>query len=157
MPLKLLSACSGLMVAFTISAGAFGPAQVAAGNLSDFKSPLDNSPMTFPLHDGEVETAAVKNFKATGVNEYRGNPEAIVEGERLYSENCIICHGADATGRMGPTLVGEDLVYPQAMTDPGMFSIVYGGASGAMQSFFRRGMEQDQMLKIIAYVRTLDK
>jgi cytochrome c-L len=58
---------------------------------------------------------------------------------------------------MGPTLVGKDLVYPQALTDPGMFSIIYGGASGAMQSFFRRGMKQDQILRIIAYVRTLDK
>jgi hypothetical protein len=38
-----------------------------------------------------------------------------------------------------------------------LLSIIYGGASGAMQSFFRRGMQQDQMLKIIAYVRTLDK
>jgi cytochrome c-L len=49
------------------------------------------------------------------------------------------------------------VVYPQALTDPSMFSIIYGGASGEMQSFFRRGMQQDQMLKIIAYVRTLDK
>jgi cytochrome c-L len=54
-------------------------------------------------------------------------------------------------------LVGKDVVYPQALTDPGMFSIIYGGASGAMQSFARRGMQQDQMLKNIAYVRSLDK
>jgi hypothetical protein len=40
-----------------------------AGDLSVFKSPLDNSPMTFPLSAGEVETPAVKNFMATGVNE----------------------------------------------------------------------------------------
>jgi cytochrome c-L len=122
-----------------------------------FQEPLDNSPMTFPLSAGEVETPAVKNFKATGVNEYRGNADAIAEGKKLYTENCIVCHGADGTGKMGPTLVGKDVVYPQALADPGMFSIIYGGASGAMQSFARRGMQQDQMLKIIAYVRSLDK
>jgi cytochrome c-L len=137
--------------------GAFGASPVDAGNLSDFKSPLDNSPMTFALRAGEVETPAVKNFKATGVNEYRGNVDAIAEGKELYTSNCIVYHGADGTGKMGPTLVGKDMVYPQALTDPGMFSIVYGGASGAMQSFFRRGMKQDEMLRIIAYVRTLDK
>ena len=38
-----------------------------------------------------------------------------------------------------------------------MFSIIYGGASGAIQSFAKRGMAQDDMLKIIAYVRTLEK
>lgn len=58
---------------------------------------------------------------------------------------------------MGPTPVGKDVVYKQVLTDAGMFSIIYRGASGAMQSFHRRGMKQDEMLRIIAYVRTLDK
>ena len=38
-----------------------------------------------------------------------------------------------------------------------MFSIIYGGASRAMQSFHRRGMKQDEILRIVAYVRTLEK
>jgi cytochrome c-L len=59
--------------------------------------------------------------------------------------------------KMGPTLVGKDVVYKQMLTDPGKFSIIYGGASGAKQSFHRRGMKQDEMLRIVAYVRTLDK
>ena len=58
---------------------------------------------------------------------------------------------------MGPTLLGPDHVYKQAQTDPGMFSIIYAGATGVMQSFDRRRMPQDQMLRIIAYVRTLDE
>jgi len=41
------------------------------------------------------------------------------------------------------------------LTDPGMFFIIYGSIGGSMH--FRHGMQQDQMLKIIAYVRTLDK
>ena len=130
---------------------------VAAGDLADFRSPLDNSPMTFELQPGEVETPAVKKFKETGNNDYRGNDDAIAEGKKLYASNCIICHGADGTGKMGPTLVGKDVVYKQVLTDPGMFSIIYGGASGAMQSFHRRGLKQDEMLRIVAYVRTLDK
>ena len=53
--------------------------------------------------------------------------------------------------------MGKDVVYKQMLTDPGMFAIIDGGASGAMQSFHRRGMKQDEILRIIAYVRTLDK
>ena len=130
---------------------------VAAGDVADFKSPLDNSPMTFELQPGEVETPAVKKFKETGDNDYHGNADAIADGKKLYVSNCVVCHGADGTGKMGPTLIGKDVVYKQVLTDPGMFSIIYGGASGAMQSFHRRGMKQDEMLRIVAYVRTLDK
>lgn len=142
-----------------VLAGAMLVAPAAgAGDLSDFKHPLDGSPIEFKPRPNEVETPAVKNFKATGVNEYRDDAAAIAEGKRLYTMHCVICHGADAKGgRMGPTLIGEDVIYKQARTDPGMFSIIYAGASGAMQSFHRRGMHQDQMLKIIAYVRTLEK
>jgi cytochrome c-L len=140
-----------------LSVNALGVSLASAGNVTDFKRPWDNAPMTFELQPGEVETPAVKKFKETGDNDYRGNSNAIADGKKLYESNCIACHGADGTGKMGPTLVGKDVVYKQALTDPGMFSIIYGGASGAMQSFHRRGMTQDEMLRIIAYVRTLDK
>ena len=140
-----------------VIAGAWSLSPVRGDDLADFKNPLDNSPMTFELKPGETETPALKKFKQTGTNDYRSDAEALAEGKKLYTANCIICHGADVTGKMGPTLIGKDVIYKQVLTDPGMFSLIYGGASGAMQSFSRRGMKQDQMLRIVAYVRTLEK
>ena len=70
------------------------------------------------------------------------------------ADRIAICVGAPRNRR---PLLGKDVVYKQVLTDPGMFSIIYGGASGAMQSFHRRGMKQDEMLRIVAYVRTLEK
>jgi cytochrome c-L len=152
LPVRSVTSMPLLLVATMLVASVARPSE-----LSDFKHPLDNSPLEFKLLPNEVETPAVKKFKATGVNEYRDDPAAIAEGKRLYTQ-CVVCHGVDAKGsRMGPTLIGEGIVYKQALTDPGMFSIIYAGATGAMQSFHRRGMTQDQMLKVVTYVRSLEK
>jgi len=123
----------------------------AAEDVADFKSPLDGSPMTFVLQSREVETPIVKKFKETGVNDYRAD----ADGKNIDTSDCIACHGVDR--RDCPTSVGKDVIYKQVLTDRAMFAIIYGGASGAMQSFHRRGINQGEILRIIAYVRTLDK
>jgi hypothetical protein len=79
MQLNFFSAPRVSLLASTVVGGTLGLAPATAGDLSDFKSPRDNSPMTFPLQTGEVEMPAVKNFKATGVNEYRGNVDAVAD------------------------------------------------------------------------------
>lgn len=139
------SACSALLVT------------AAVASLADFKSPFDGAKMEFPLKPGEVETPALNEFKATGLNQYRGNEKALKEGKELYETWCQACHNADGSGRMGPALIGKDFAYPQSATDPGMFAIIFGGAKGAMQPFSAREVSQDEMLKIVAYVRTLEK
>jgi len=130
---------------------------LAAADSSDFKHPLDGSPIEFVLKLGEVETPALKDFKATGRNAHRGDPKAIAEGRELYETWCQSCHNADGSGKLGPPLIGKDHIYDQTNSDAGMFAIIYAGATGAMQPFSKRDVTQDQMLKIIAYVRSLDK
>ena len=99
----------------------------------------------------------MKSFKETGKDPYVGDEQALAEGKKLYQVNCQACHLPDGAGRIGPSLIDDTSKYPRGTTDVGMFEILYGGASGAMQSFARRGMTQDQMLKVIAYVRSLKK
>ena len=122
-----------------------------------FRHVLDNSPLEVKPRPNEVETEAVKRFKETGKNPYLGDEQTLAEGRKLYRVECQACHLPDGSGRIGPTLIADSWKYPRAATDVGMFEILYGGASGAMQSFARRGMTQDQMLKVIAYVRSLKK
>jgi cytochrome c-L len=122
-----------------------------------FRHALDNSVLDVKPRPNEVETEAVKEFKATGKNPYIGDDKALADGKKLYQANCQACHLPDGSGRMGPSLIADTWVRERAATDVGMFEIIYGGASGAMQSFARRGMTQDEMLRIIAYVRSLKK
>jgi cytochrome c-L len=118
---------------------------------------LDNSPLEVKPRPGEVETEAVKKFKETGTNPYIADEAALADGKKLYQVNCQACHLPNGSGRIGPSLIDDTSKYPRGTTDVGIFEILYGGASGAMQSFARRGMTQDQMLKTMAYVRSLKK
>lgn len=56
----------------------------------------------------------------------------------------------------GGSFVGETHHYQRFNTDKGMFEIVYGGAMGAMQGFGGR-LTQDQILRVMAFVRSLKK
>ena len=60
--------------------------------------------MIFELQSGEVETPVVKKFKETGCNGCRGDADAIADGKKLHTSNCIVCHRADSTDKMGPTM-----------------------------------------------------
>jgi len=134
----------------------FSAASPAAAQV-EFRHALDNSPLEIKPRPNEVETEAVKTFKATGTNPYLNQETALAQGKKLYEANCQSCHLKDGSGRLGPSLIGDKWIRERAATDVGMFEVVYGGAAGAMQSFARRGMSQDDMLKIIAYVRSLKK
>jgi cytochrome c-L len=123
----------------------------------EFRHALDGSPLNLSPLPGEQLTEAVKSFHETGVNPYNGNSDALAKGKELYETYCQVCHLADGSGKMGPSLISEKTVLPRAGTDVGMFEIIHSGASGAMSSFSRRGLTQDQILTIIAYVRSLKK
>jgi cytochrome c-L len=145
------------LVAATVCASACFWSLSAVAEGTEFKHPLDGSPIVFALKPGEMETPALKEFKATGRNAYRGDPAAITQGRELYETWCQACHNSDGSGRLGPPLIGKDHIYDQTNTDAGMFAIIFAGATGAMQPFSLRDVTQDQMLKMVAYIRSIDK
>lgn len=122
-----------------------------------FRHALDDSELDLAPIKGEEITDAVKAFYKDGVNPYAGNADALAAGKTLYEDNCQACHLEDGRGGMGPSLVDEVFVNERANTDVGMFEIIHSGASGAMRSFSARGVTQDQILRIIAYIHTLKK
>jgi len=127
-----------------------------AAGMSQFTSPLDNSPLEIKLLPGEKITEAVQKFYDTGEDPYKGDAQAVAEGKELYNTNCQACHLPDGSGRIGPSLIGDSHRYPRFTADKGMFEIIYGGGTGAMQPFGKR-LTQDQILQVMAYVRSLKK
>lgn len=141
-----------LLLTLALAAGA-----VPAGSTIQFQHALDNSPLDVKPRPNETVTGQVEQFLDTGTNPYHGDAAALDAGKRLYQRNCQACHLPDGSGRLGPSLIDGDVINSRAGTDVGDFEILYGGARGAMQSFSRRGMSLDDMLKVIAYVRSLKK
>lgn len=121
-----------------------------------FTSALDDSPLEIKLLPDEKITDGVQKFYDTGEDPYKGDAQALAEGKELYDTYCQACHLPDGSGRIGPSLIGDTHHYPRFTTDKGIFEIVYGGGAGAMQPFGKR-LTQDQILHIIAYVRSLKK
>lgn len=120
----------------------------------EFRHVFDNLPLDVSPKPNEPVTDAVRAFHRTAQNPYNGKPEAIEEGKQLYMEHCQACHMPDGAGGMGSRLIGPRHTYPRITTDKGLFEVVFGGASGAMQPFGQR-LSQDEILKIMAFVRTL--
>jgi cytochrome c-L len=121
-----------------------------------FRYVMDNSPLDVTPRPGETLTDAVEEFRRTGQNPYNGQQDALADGKKLYATYCQVCHLPDGSGRMGATLVGDKPVHERISRDVGLFEVIFGGAAGAMQPFSKR-MTQDQILKVMAYLRTLMK
>jgi cytochrome c-L len=113
---------------------------------------LTDDPLPVFRPDEKI-TPAVQAFHCTGENPYNGDGEAIADGKKLF-KLCAGCHMPDGTGRMGPNIVDASHKYERVATAHGEFEVIYGGAAGAMQAFGKR-FDQDQILKIMAYVDTL--
>jgi cytochrome c-L len=136
---------------------AVGAALVVPAAAIEFLNALDDSPIDMSPIKGEVFTDAVKSFQETGKNPYVGNADAIAAGKALYDANCQVCHKPDGSGGMGPSLIDGTYVNKRANTDIGMFEVIHSGAAGAMRPFSKRGVTQDQILQVIAYIHTLKK
>lgn len=127
----------------------------SAGLAVEFLHALDDSPLDLSALPNETFSAAVISFQQTGVNPYHNDPQALAAGKILYQANCQVCHLPDGSGKLGPSLISDETLRPRVGSDVGMFEVIHSGAAGAMRSFSKRGMTQDQMLQLIAYVRSL--
>jgi cytochrome c-L len=111
------------------------------------------------------DTPEAKEFLATGKNPYIGNIDAITRGQKVYQlYSCTQCHGPDAKGQVGPALVGPDFKYPKDATNKGMFETIWHGTNGGMggkgigimdATDPKNGISPDEMLKVIAWIRSV--
>ncbi len=86
-------------------------------------------------------------------NPYTGDRAAIASGRMLFTEmNCSGCHSGYAGGGMGPGL--RDSLWIYGNSDAQIFSTIAEGRPAGMPAWGGK-LPQDEIWKIIAYIRTL--
>ncbi|MDX1980061.1 MAG: PQQ-dependent sugar dehydrogenase [Bryobacteraceae bacterium] len=146
---------SGAETARVVPKGGEAQAADTSGKLV-FRHSVDNSPLKFNTLAEAGMSNALKQFRASGRNPLKGNAVAIKQGQAGYQQWCAGCHLADGTGRIGSNLIDAQFNHPRAANDVGVFEVVYGGGTGAMQAFGDR-LSGDAILQIMAFMETLKK
>ncbi len=147
----------GVLASLSLAIAALlGGGSAAAEERPRFLHALDDEPIVFDLRPDQAITPAVEQFHRSAENPYRGDADAIAAGKAIYGKYCKACHLASGTGRIGPNLTDDKWKYPRTGTDKGKFEILYAGGAGAMQAFGRR-MDQDDILKVMAYLDLLGR
>jgi len=89
-------------------------------------------------------------------NPFTGDAEAIAEGQRLWAATgCYSCHGETAEGAVGPDLTDDEWVYRP--TDATLYRAIAEGRSGTNMVGWKDSLGEDEIWKIIAYIRSLYK
>jgi putative heme-binding domain-containing protein len=86
-------------------------------------------------------------------NPFAGQPEAVAEGEKLYTQHCTTCHGANGGGgEIGPPIVAGDRL-EIGVSDGQTFNIIKNGVTGTPMSPQR--LPETDIWKIVTYVHAL--
>jgi cytochrome c oxidase cbb3-type subunit III len=101
-----------------------------------------------------AKTAAVAKPVTAAANPYAGNAAAIADGAQTFATICSACHGPDAHGLVGPSLVDPYWKYGSSDTD--RFTTVTEGRPGGMPAWGPQ-LGSERIWKVLAYVDSLPK
>jgi len=108
-------------------------------------------------------------FKESHIpNPLANDPKAIKEGALLFKQHCSGCHGDDAKGGIGPSLV-DDVFFSVAgdLPDDDYFEVINNGVFPGMvedgrtakdtMPGFAKEMNKDKIWSVVAYLRSIKK
>ncbi len=167
--------CLLLMLVFSLCAcGKDDKAQTSADltptKICSLVSTKDNSPLVIKVLS--TDTPQAKEFLITCINPYTKlyakDAEAAKVGKKQFSyQGCSGCHGGNANGLMGPSLIDAKWQYAKHISDKGMFETIAGGTNGSppewgsmltwhnqLAGHTGEGLDTDTILKIMAWLRT---
>ena len=95
-----------------------------------------------------IEVSPLKGVR----NPYEGDKKAIEEGRRIFMENCAVCHGKDAKGKIGPNLTDKEWKY--GGSDKDLYESISKGRPGGMPAW-ESILGKERIWKVIAFLRSI--
>lgn len=140
---------------------------VIGGLLAFFLSPeLLKHRSPFPLEAGLGQSriiAAIDGSYNDKTNPTAATPQNLTAGKTIYNANCAFCHGVSGQGDAD---IGKNMFPPAAnlrqqatlnKTDGQLFWIVENGLAFVGMPAFKSTLSQDDLWKVILYIRQLQK
>ena len=84
--------------------------------------------------------------------EKKSSEEQVAAGKQLFAQNCAACHGADATGGIGPNLTAKTFKFGR--TRDAIATTIKGGRPGGMPAFGNQ-LSGEQIADLAAFIESL--
>lgn len=102
-------------------------------------------------------TAAAERWPAVDpvalAAEMASSPDVVVEGRKIYAQNCVACHGADMGGGIGPNLKDGTWIHGGALDQ--ITSVVTNGVLEKGMLAWGPILGPQQVAKVSAYVHAV--
>jgi len=87
-------------------------------------------------------------------NPFADDAASAQEGESIYQQNCVFCHGEEGVGEALP---GADAfnVDQSQWSDGHLFWVISEGIEGTSMSAYESLLDEDQRWKVVTYLRSL--
>ena len=114
----------------------------------------------------EIRVVAEAGARAHEKNPLGGDKQAIAHGKKLYEDNCLMCHGPNGKGDMGPSLADDVFLYVKGdLADDDYYEIINNGTEAGMVEEGRTAkggmppykgtLERNDIWSLVAYIRSL--
>jgi cytochrome c oxidase cbb3-type subunit 3 len=81
------------------------------------------------------------------------NPEVVARGAEVFAARCIGCHGANASGQIGPNLT--DLFQLHGTTRMDLYATIVGGVPGTAMIAWSETLKPTEVISVATFVSSL--
>ncbi len=85
--------------------------------------------------------------------------DAVANGQKLFKANCVVCHGQNGEGLVGPALSSKTLL--ASATDATLFSIISSGVPNTAMPAWNQSnggpFTDEQVRSLVAFIRNWEK